>query len=496
MNKFLLSSVWSRAKVFAVASLIFLTCWYTFLAISNVDRLNIALLEFQKWNSGQGAVCERIFADVTKEVAAIDLNGCEREAKEMSIPNVYLPGAARAFDQCRKTNETKRAELIRLVTSSDCPKSSALSNYYKSLGARAGDVPDLIPPAAPAGLLLFSIGRDTYQEAFVAIFTIFIALTLALLALSDFLRRGITETHKGWMRVTISVPALCGAATVAWWTYEGEDLSAAALAGVISIAVIAATLVYGRSIVCWVFDGFLIERDKRNFIETRLPNELHTERGSVASSSKLEPSDAGSTQGKDEKIKISTVKAKFWSRLWARCIDLSICWLFVSICFEFLPDLRSALPGKIGIFVDILMNQIFICGSILLYEVFFLTRFGATPGKMLFGITVLSIDGGMPTHDASRIRTWTLFKSGLFFCFLIPVFQFVGAYRAWKRKDFAQLWDLAARTHTVQKPLGPLRFTTVAAFAFCLFSALVVISKASKENTKKEIFQAIRPSNM
>ncbi|WP_374378010.1 RDD family protein [Pseudomonas fluvialis] len=83
-------------------------------------------------------------------------------------------------------------------------------------------------------------------------------------------------------------------------------------------------------------------------------------------------------------VRLST--AQFWPRLWARCIDLTLCWLLGSVAAVILPDIRSIFPGVGGVITDLLLGMAFICSAVFLYEWQFVSRFGATPGKMLLGI--------------------------------------------------------------------------------------------------------------
>lgn len=133
----------------------------------------------------------------------------------------------------------------------------------------------------------------------------------------------------------------------------------------------------------------------------------------------------------------------------------------------------------------------FVCAAVFLYEWLFVSRLGATPGKMLFGISVSSVDGGLPSSEQAKRRAWSFLKSGLYFCLYVPVLQVLGAVTAWRRKEAAQPWDMAARTFTGQKPIGLTRFIAAALLAFCMFSLMVGLSKVAKEATKEEVRRSV-----
>lgn len=308
----------------------------------------------------------------------------------------------------------------------------------------------------------------------------FVGLTFVQLLLGDFSKRVLTDGHSGWQRLSLVESVLSGAAVAGWWIYEDEGGGETLVAGIVSLCVVGAAFVYGRMVFRWVADGLSAKGGKPVAIPSASPRDAFPE-----------PSPGHAVIEFDISEKeCAVIAARFWPRLWARCVDLTLCWFAGSGVAAFLPDIRSTFPGMGGILVDLLVGMVFICGTVILYESFFLSPFGATPGKMLFGISVSSIDGGLPSAEASKRRAWIFLKSGLYLCFYVPVLQVFGAIAAWRRRDGSQPWDLAARTFTSQKPIGFSRLAVAAVLAFCMFAFMVGASKMAKETTKEEMHRS------
>lgn len=145
----------------------------------------------------------------------------------------------------------------------------------------------------------------------------------------------------------------------------------------------------------------------------------------------------------------------------------------------------------VGIIIDLLVGIFFICIAVFFYEFFFITRFGATPGKMLFGLTVVSVDGGLPLAAASRKRALFYLGSGLDLCLFVPYFQFIGAFMAWRRRHGSQPWDLAARTFTMQKHIGSIRYSISTVLAIFIFTSMIISSMVAKQIAKNEVREAV-----
>jgi uncharacterized RDD family membrane protein YckC len=458
MRSFLLSPFKHQAKVASLVSLLLVMALYALVVLTSIDGWNTATDDFRKWNSGQGERCERLFSDAEKEVAAIDRGRCE------------LKGDFAAYSQCKDADKARRVQLVDATVRSDCPAYSI---------GRYGDIPVLVPKHPPGPLPVYALESKGMYLPILPV--AFVGLTFVLLLLGDFSKRVLTDGHSGWKRLSLVTSVLSGAAVAGWWFHEGEGGGETLVASIVSLCVVGAAFVYGRLVFRWVADGFSAEGEITVAIPSASPRNAFPEPS---------PGHAVIESDMPEK-QAAAVAARFWPRLWARCVDLTLCWFAGSVVAAFLPDIRSTLPGTGGILVDLLVGMVFICGAVFLYESFFLSRFGATPGKMLFGISVSSIDGGLPSAEASKRRAWIFLKSGLYLCFYVPILQVFGAIAAWRRRDGSQPWDLAARTFTSQKPIGFARLAVAAVLAFCMFAFMVGASKMAKETTKEGIHRSI-----
>lgn len=465
MKSFLLAPFTHRLKVVSAVSLILVLAWYVLLVATSIDDWKDTKEDARIWQSGQKEKCERLFKLTEDEIKTIDKGSCVSKDDF----NVYM--------QCLDSEKRRRAVLLQTITKSGCPTFN-----FADYGGR-GDIPLLIQRQDPKPLPIYALESRGLSLSILPV--ALIGLCAIFMLLSDFAKRVVNESNAGWRRLIVVASAISAAVVAGLWLHDGESEGETLVASVIALSMAAASLVYGRTSFLWVADGFASGKVSapasqsviREYVVESAPEPI-----SVAEKPQEEPvADTGET--KAQLISI----APFWPRLWARCIDLALCWLVGSVVAALLPDFRSMFPGMAGIMVDLLTGMAFICAAVFLYEWLFILRFGATPGKMLFGISVSSVDGGLPSSDASKRRAWSFLKSGLYLCFYVPVLQILGAVTAWRRKDSAQPWDMAARTFTGQKPIGLTRFIAAALLAFCMFALMVGLSKVAKEVMKEEV---------
>ena len=84
----------------------------------------------------------------------------------------------------------------------------------------------------------------------------------------------------------------------------------------------------------------------------------------------------------------------FWIRFAAVFIDGIILWI-VNFATEVVTHTRITNPADLALVMSRLgINFVISIGISMLYEAFFLVRFGATPGKMVFKLRVITPDGG------------------------------------------------------------------------------------------------------
>ena len=106
----------------------------------------------------------------------------------------------------------------------------------------------------------------------------------------------------------------------------------------------------------------------------------------------------------------------FWIRFAAKIIDMMIL-SAVNMIFAFIAGLGAAgaaSAGGIGAALTIQFTLMFVQIAVMLgYTVFFLGRFGATPGKMACKLKVIRSDGSAITYGRAVGRYFAEMLSGL-----------------------------------------------------------------------------------
>ena len=93
--------------------------------------------------------------------------------------------------------------------------------------------------------------------------------------------------------------------------------------------------------------------------------------------------------------------AGFWGRALAKVIDIFVLYvLFIAIIMSVfsMVGFASALDNPGSMIAIQIVIQIITFGIPIAYTVFFLGKFGATPGKMTLGMKVVTADGGRVTY--------------------------------------------------------------------------------------------------
>ncbi len=160
-----------------------------------------------------------------------------------------------------------------------------------------------------------------------------------------------------------------------------------------------------------------------------------------------------------------------WRRYFARLIDLiAIGGLIFVLSINFLVYL---LPENI-----ILINTIFgniIVELIIQYilwvpiEALFISFFGTTPGKWLYGISVIKIDGTKLSFSESLERAIFVWVKGD--AFGIPIILLITNYFGYKRltKSETTLWDNEVNSIVVHKKWGFIRVVFVVFITALIF---------------------------
>lgn len=128
-----------------------------------------------------------------------------------------------------------------------------------------------------------------------------------------------------------------------------------------------------------------------------------------------------------------------WNRFMARMVDYSILLIIMYILVEvFFPSLRDS---KIASAFLELMSWT-IAGLLLVFiEPAFISRYGKTPGKHIFGISVRHRDGSLLTNAEARTRTFNIWVNGLAFnLFIVSWITMFYQYDKLIRKGITS-WD-------------------------------------------------------
>lgn len=126
-----------------------------------------------------------------------------------------------------------------------------------------------------------------------------------------------------------------------------------------------------------------------------------------------------------------------WRRHLARSLDFGLYSLLWYAFLELVLRRSSMQMGTAGQILHTLVTM----GLMLALEPLLLWRFGATPGKWVFGLRLENDDGGRPGYWAGLGRTLLVLQKGL--CFQIPIASLVCQIKSYKRCKAGepQPWD-------------------------------------------------------
>ncbi len=485
MKTFLISPFKHQAKRLALMSFLVVVCWFGLLVVSSIQDWKVAVENFQQSASGKKDRCESLFDITSTEIMAIDRGRCGKPTDGIDSSNldsfsnmVRLSKQTKLWIECDSYEKKRRAELVAMQFASGCPTYSLTTD---------GDLKVLVLKSkkneAPAPIIDYALKLNNLHYSIFPI--VFFGLTVAMLFLCDVLRRWLTEKNLGWKRLILVGSITSGAMAAGLGLQDGKSGGDAIVAGIAAICIAAAAFVYGRMIFRWVTEGFSVENRNTNLTTPVTTQKIFLQQFSEqAVSEETVKAKTDIFKREDAKQRAELSAAKFWPRLWARCVDVSLCLLFVNIVAVFVPHTSWwEIYGSIGIF-DLLVSMVFLNAVIFFYESFFISRFGATPGKMLFGLRVVSVDGGLPSASAARKRALYYLGLGLEFCIFMPYFQILGVIFVWRRKEKLQPWDLAGRTFTQQKEISETKFVISAVLAFILFAVVIFALVVAKQIAK------------
>ena len=158
-----------------------------------------------------------------------------------------------------------------------------------------------------------------------------------------------------------------------------------------------------------------------------------------------------------------------WRRFFARTVDqiiLGTLGIFILICiyaliggfiyYLFPQDFDGFLEG-LGDSSITVFSSLFVLFWIPTVEAAFIATAGMTPGKLIFGISVLRVDGEKLSYRVALKRVFLVLIQGQgFYIPLVSIFTQLFAYRRLK-KTATTLWDKSVGSVVTHKKWGVIR---------------------------------------
>jgi len=189
------------------------------------------------------------------------------------------------------------------------------------------------------------------------------------------------------------------------------------------------------------------------------------------------------------------LEARPWDRLWARSIDYALFLIAFNILFIVLSIEGIPLAFSQNLFIEILIWFVISDTLLVFYEAIWLCSVTTTPGKALFGINVLTKDGGRLSFRQAIRRTFSVLASGfafLIFFPIIPAFTMWGSYKEIKNTGQAS-WDKKEGYQVVHKPINTIRLGFGISLGLVAIIAIgvvqIVMKQINKEIVKEQVYQ-------
>jgi uncharacterized RDD family membrane protein YckC len=300
-----------------------------------------------------------------------------------------------------------------------------------------------------------------------------------LLSASIFSAKYISsQNHSGWQRISIVTGAIGSAAALYAFRdeFNGEELFFRWYLWSLALFLAPITI---RSIYLWVNGGF------------NSPNAVRT----LKTLSTPEPA-VIITDSNNPGLPVTWTEAGFWNRFFARCLDVAAVYLITNLITVFIPDIPGSGNWYLGTtLLNMVITYAILCAVLYFYDVYFLTKHGATLGKMALGLKIQSKEGksSLSKEDA-KARTLKFMSEGIFYMFFFPLVQIIGAVLAWRRRKSTQPWDAACGSTVLQRSINPFRvifFKMLGIFLiFSLLIAIQVMKQIEKDQLRNSIHQS------
>lgn len=209
--------------------------------------------------------------------------------------------------------------------------------------------------------------------------------------------------------------------------------------------------------------------------------------------------DLNPTQSVDDIIKTKEEvlwgKADYWSRLFARGIDLFVVTLianiFVAILESPFPDYLKA--GYLYYWISLVSGWIIVCICFVVYDSLLTHKIGGSLGKIMFGLRVFSKSRNNLSLKKSLQRSRGFLGAGLGYYFFFPWLAIYNAYdNRPSGNNYDNLsWDMTSESVVKQKHISQLRMVILIILASLAILTDYGLREAGKRMVKDELKSVI-----
>lgn len=297
----------------------------------------------------------------------------------------------------------------------------------------------------------------------------------------------VTQPHAGWRRLSV-VSGVVGSAASYYILeddYRNDELfiywywyTAAFFLAPIGL----------NSVYSWVRTGFGAP------IEGTIQKTFTHQTPPIQPKKEADPLEIDESVEKAREVReVTWAPAKFWNRFFARSLDLIIVFAITNVITLFVPDIPpSGSWFVLIVLINLVITAAILCAVYYWYEVYCLSKFGATLGKMALGLRVENKNHEpLLSKEEAKARTTRLLRDGLCFMFFFPWLQIFATISAWRRRDGTQPWDGACGSTVLQKHINPIRSLLFKILGLFLVIALVLTVQTVKEMEKRQLRDSV-----
>lgn len=263
------------------------------------------------------------------------------------------------------------------------------------------------------------------KEDLNGLFEFCVFLGIAAFMVVSLLRDYYQEPSSGWKRLSI-VGAAFGSG-IFTYAYSDEDLTIGWLITPITFVLSMFLILSSKKIFNWIKDGFEEDKDRGPLLSSDNVARPQKEK------STHNPNNEAALSAENDRSKLPD--ASFWSRFWARSIDISFVTLIAVFTVTLLSTVFTMRVSYLNVWAAILIAGLIMSFTAFIYEYLSLLFLEATLGKVIFGIVVTNIHGTPTNNRDCLIRSWRILKNCLGFFIFYPFLQFWFASQA--KKDLA-----------------------------------------------------------